>query len=114
MAFQWIRAASDGGFPALLTAFCEKLTNPLGETHMDRQELLRLARVGAQARIDALQSEIDAIHRQFPGLSARRGRAAAAAGTLAAKRRLSPAARKRISDAAKKRWTEWRKKNKKD
>jgi hypothetical protein len=81
---------------------------------MNRQELLRLARVGAQARIDALQREIDGIHKQFPGLSARRGRAAGVtAGTIAAKRRLSPAARKRISDAAKKRWTEWRKKNKK-
>jgi hypothetical protein len=85
---------------------------------MDRQELLRLARLGAQARLDGLQREMDAILKQFPGLSAGGRRRAAgvagSAGSVAAKRRLSPAARKRISDAAKKRWTEWRKKNKKD
>ena len=88
---------------------------------MQRAELLRFARLGAQARLEALQREIDALLQQFPGLakgaSASRGRrgrpAEGAAGAAAPKpRRMSAAARKRISDAAKKRWTEWRKTHK--
>jgi hypothetical protein len=90
---------------------------------MQRAELLRFARLGAQARLEALQGEIDALIRQFPGLAkgsqaaGRRGRpaqqAAPVSGAAAPKpRRMSPAARKRISDAAKKRWTEWRKTHK--
>jgi hypothetical protein len=90
---------------------------------MQRAELLRFARLGAQARLEALQGEIDGLLRQFPGLakgaSAARGRrglpagAPAVAGATAPKpRRMSAAARKRISDAAKKRWTEWRKTHK--
>jgi len=87
---------------------------------MKQQELIRYARIGAQARLETLQREIDGLLRQFPGLS--RGSAqgkgrlgkAAAEGGASPKRNMSPAARKRISDAAKKRWTEWRKKNKRD
>jgi hypothetical protein len=91
----------------------------LGESIMERGELLRFARIGAQARLEALQSEIDKLRKQFPGLAAGPGRgrqargSAATAGETAAKRRMSAAGRKRISDAAKKRWAEWRKKNKK-
>jgi len=84
---------------------------------MDRGDLLRFARIGAQARLEALQNEIDKLRRQFPGLTAGgagRGRQAKGAGDGAGrKRRMSAAGRKRISDAAKKRWAEWRKKNKK-
>jgi hypothetical protein len=91
---------------------------------MERIELLRLARLGAQARFEALQREMADLVRQFPGLAAGmgqrkpgrpgKGAAAVTVGAPRAKRQMSPAARKRISDAAKKRWTEWRKKNKKD
>ena len=101
---------------------------------MERQELLRFARLGAQARLETLQREMGDLLRKFPGLSAaespaprKPGRprkrqpvtavaavtpAAAEPAAAAPGRRMSPAARKRISDAAKKRWTEWRKKNK--
>jgi hypothetical protein len=83
---------------------------------MERGDLLRFARIGAQARLEALQSEIDKLRRQFPGLTAGRGgqgRGAGASGGAGRARRMSAAGRKRISDAAKKRWSEWRKKNKK-
>ena len=91
---------------------------------MDRSELLQYARLGAQARMNALQQEMDGLRRRFPGLTAnsgqQKGRAAKGAAATASDsgapvtRNMSAAARKRISDAAKKRWVEWRKKNKKD
>ncbi len=88
---------------------------------MNQQDLHKFARLGAQARLEALQREMEGLLRQFPGLSSqtrgRRGRAPkgnALAGAVPVKRNMSAAARKRISDAAKKRWTEWRKKNKRD
>jgi hypothetical protein len=80
---------------------------------MNQQDLLRFARLGAQARLEILQREMDALLKQFPGLTAKGGRGKSASGA-APKRNMSAAARKRISDAAKKRWTEWRKKNKRD
>jgi hypothetical protein len=88
---------------------------------MDRAELLRLARYGAEARIAELQNEIDAIRRRFPHLRGGRGRAASSSanqadagagetGTPARKpRQMSAAARRRISQAAKLRWRKWRK-----
>lgn len=88
---------------------------------MDRAELLRLARYGAEARITELQNEIDAIRRRFPGSGGRkRGRGAAASQPVAGQtagggesarkpRQMSAAARLRISRAAKLRWKKWRK-----
>lgn len=81
---------------------------------MKREELLRLARVGAAARVVELQREIDAIRRQFPALRSGRGRGAAAVeepnGRAGARRRrMSAKARKAVSLAQKKRWAEWRK-----
>lgn len=89
---------------------------------MTQAELRRLALIGAEARLEALQREMAAIFLVFPEL--RRGRSAAApnpytagvraavAGAVTRRRRprMSPEARKRIADAQRKRWAEWRKK----
>jgi hypothetical protein len=81
---------------------------------MQRTELLHLARVGAEKRLQALKDEMESIFRHFPELRRSRG-ARAAAGTpgngaaTRGPRKMSAAARKRISDAQKKRWKAWRK-----
>ena len=83
---------------------------------MNQTELVRLARIGAEARIAQLQAEIEAIRRQFPG-SSRAGRAAIPGADGAAPRKprqMSAAARRRISQAAKKRWEQWRKEHGKE
>jgi len=79
-------------------------------------DILALARRGAQHRYQELVAELESLARQFPGLTAgtravvKRGRkaAAAAAAELRPKpkkrRKMSAAARKAISDAQKKRW----------
>jgi hypothetical protein len=89
---------------------------------MTPAELRRLARFGAEARLDALQREIAGIYATFPDL--RRGRSApnpftegvrqAVQGAVTRRRRpkMSASARKRIAEAQRKRWAEWRKKNK--
>jgi hypothetical protein len=83
---------------------------------MTREELRRLARIGAQARLEALQREISAIYAVFPDL--RTGRSApnpftegvrqAVQGAVTRRRRprLSPEARKRIAEAQRQRWAE--------
>ena len=79
---------------------------------MNQAEIVRLARIGAEARIAQLQGEIEAIRRQFPGSGGSRGRgrvAAAGDGVTRKPRQMSAAARRRISQAAKKRWEQWRK-----
>lgn len=80
-----------------------------------QDQLKRLARLGAEARIRELQSEIEAIRRAFPDLG-RAGRGARRAGRKGTsgraasanrprrRRRLSAAARKAISDRMKKYW----------
>jgi hypothetical protein len=77
---------------------------------MDRPELLRLARVGAEARLQVLQSEIALILRQFPELHDGRRRRNSSASTPRRKRTMSASARKQIAAAQKNRWAEWRKK----
>lgn len=80
---------------------------------MDRAELLRLARVGAEARVADLQKELAKVFQQFPDLRRRaasasvRGRRTSA-GPRRRRPRLSAAARKRISDAQKARWAKQR------
>ncbi len=77
-----------------------------------RADLHALARLGAQARIAAIQGEMSELHRQFPGLaSTRRGPGRPRNGDVVAapKRKMSAAARKRIGDAVRKRWAKWRK-----
>ena len=89
---------------------------------MERSELRRLARVGAEARLEALQREIASIHQAFPDLRQRRSTAApspytggvrkASEGAVTRRRpKMSPQARKRIAEAQRKRWAEWRAKN---
>jgi len=78
---------------------------------MDRQELYRLARLGAEARLRALETERAQILRSFPGL---RTGAAASAGPAAAasvrrRRQMSAAERKSVSLRMKKYWAERRK-----
>ena len=89
---------------------------------MNQAELRRLARVGAEARLEALQREIGAIYQTFPELQTGRTRAqspvtagvrSAVEGAVTRRRRprLSPQARKRIAEAQRKRWAKWRAKN---
>jgi hypothetical protein len=90
---------------------------------MDRAELVRLARVGAEARLEALQGEISAIYATFPDL--RRGRSkptpltrgskptVQGAVTRSRRRKMSREARKRIAEAQRKRWAEWKAKRSK-
>lgn len=68
---------------------------------LDRAELLRLARMGAGARLETLEAERTALLRHFPDLGTTSRRAASGPRR---RRRLSAAARKRISDMMKKRW----------
>ena len=85
-------------------------------------DILALARRGAQHRYHELVAELEALARQFPGLTSgaravvKRGRKAvrAAAEELQPRKRrkMSAAARKAISDAQKKRWA--KQKNAKD
>jgi hypothetical protein len=89
---------------------------------MTTAELRRLARVGAETRLEALQLEISAIYTSFPEL--RRGRTstnpfsegvkktAQGAVTPRRRRKMSASARKRIAEAQRKRWVEWRAKQK--
>lgn len=84
---------------------------------MDRADLLRFARLGAEARAHALRQELDAIYRQFPELQTGRSARADSAGSLAGapsrprrRRRMSREARKRIGEAQRKRWAELKEK----
>src|SRR5262245_15982257 len=96
----------------------ESLTPTSRSLNMNQSELVRLARIGAEARIAQLQAEIEAIRRQFPGSSGAgrgRGRAGQAGGAGPRKpRQMSAAARRGISQAAKKRWEQWRKEHGKE
>ena len=80
---------------------------------LNREELQRLARLGAKARLDELEREEAAIRRAFPDLfrGGRGRRAAAPASKVPARRRkgMSAAARKAVSDRMKKYWAERRK-----
>ena len=88
---------------------------------MTQEELHRLARIGAEARLQELQDEIQSIHAAFPDLR----RSGSAQGQTAARvekngsaaeptrkqrrrRKMSADARKRIGDAQRKRWAEWK------
>lgn len=86
-------------------------------TELNRDQLQRLARLGAQARLEELRREEAAIRAAFPDLfGARRGRPArqaqGASAAQPARRRkshMSPAARKAQSERMKKYWAERRK-----
>jgi hypothetical protein len=90
---------------------------------LTRQELQRLARLGAQSRLEELRREEAAIRRAFPDLFGGRGRRASAgraasadsdaAGAGRGRRRsrhtMSAAARKAVSVRMKKYWASRRK-----
>jgi hypothetical protein len=86
---------------------------------MTKQELRRLARMGAEARLGELQREIEAIKRAFPDLRSRPSRqlsttAIEGGGKRRRRRRkMSAATKKAVSVAQKKRWAEWRKNKRK-
>jgi hypothetical protein len=85
---------SDGGFVADLS----------------RSELQRLARLGAQSRLEELRREEAAIRKAFPDLFGGRGRRASGAGGGGRRRgRMSAAARKAVSERMKKYWAARRK-----
>jgi len=54
---------------------------------LSRSEMLRLARAGAEARVNQLREELESLYRSFPDL--RRGRRPAANGAARAGRRTS-------------------------
>ncbi len=86
---------------------------------LSRQELQRLARLGARARLEELRLEEAAIRHAFPDLfRAGRSRANAASATAAPptrrrrkRSRMSAAARKAVSERMKKYWAERRRRN---
>ena len=86
--------------------------------NLNTEQLRRLARLGAIARLEQLQQEEAAIRAEFPELFGR-GRRLAGGGNPAAdaprggrrrrRRRMSAAARKAVSDRMRKYWAERRK-----
>ena len=84
---------------------------------LTREELRRLARLGAKSRLEELRREESAIRRAFPDLFGGRQRQAAGSDARPAKRRrrksaMSAAARKAVSDRMKKYWAARRKEKK--
>jgi len=79
---------------------------------LTREELQRLARLGAKSRLEELRREETSIRRAFPDLFAG-GRGRASGGVEASpkrrRRRMSAAARKAVSARMKKYWAARRK-----
>jgi hypothetical protein len=83
---------------------------------MDRQELYRLARIGAETRLRNLEQERAQILRSFPGLkvgAAATPAEAPEAATPRRRRQMSAAERKSVSARMKRYWAERRKANSK-
>jgi len=80
---------------------------------LSREELRRLARLGARARLEELRREEGAIRAAFPELFGRAARATdhrrGAPGRRRRTRNMSAAARKAVSDRMKKYWADRRK-----
>jgi hypothetical protein len=86
--------------------------------NLSTEQLRRLARLGAMARLEQLRQEEAAIRAEFPelfgrgrGRRGRRGNPASRRGNAGARRRrpMSAAARKAVSDRMRKYWAERRK-----
>ncbi len=86
--------------------------------NLNNEQLRRLARLGAIARLEQLQQEEGAIRAEFPELFGRGRRRAgggnsvtegARAGTKRRRSRMSAAARKAVSQRMRKYWAERRK-----
>lgn len=84
-----------------------KLAEPMAKR---QNELQRFAAIGALARIQELQREIDRIRTAFPSLRADGRVQASATPSPKRRRKMSAAAKKAIGLAQRKRWAEWRKK----
>jgi hypothetical protein len=88
-------------------------------SELSREEMKRLARLGAQARLQELRREESAIRQTFPELFRGGARRSAAGGDVAdagspkrrrrRRSRMSPAERKAVSERMKKYWAERRK-----
>jgi hypothetical protein len=83
---------------------------------LTREELQRLARLGAKSRLEELRKEESAIRRAFPDLFGGRKRQAPSSEARPARRRrgkgMSAAARKAVSARMKKYWAARRKEKK--
>ena len=83
--------------------------------NLNQEQLRRLARLGATARLAQLRQEEAAIRAEFPELFRRGRKAAAGDGEVAAggprrrRRAMSAAARKAVSERMRKYWAERRK-----
>lgn len=85
--------------------------------NLNTEELRRLARLGAIARLEQLRHEEAAIRSEFPELFGRgrrggtrgAGKAAERTGRRRGRRRMSAAARKAVSDRMRKYWADRRK-----
>jgi hypothetical protein len=80
-------------------------------SELSKAELNRLARLGAQARLEQIDAERRAILRMFPGLSLAGGRQVEAKASEAApkkkgrkRRKMTAAEKKAVSDRMKKFW----------
>ena len=78
---------------------------------LSQEQLRRLARLGATARLEQLRQEEAAIRAEFPELFGRRRKGAdgSAAGAGRRRRGMSVAARKLVSERMRKYWAERRK-----
>ena len=76
---------------------------------LSSEQLRRLARLGAQARLQELRAEEAAIHRAFPGLAAKPPAAKGGRRRRRRRSRMSAAARRAVSERMKKYWAERRK-----
>ena len=81
---------------------------------LNTEQLRRLARLGAIARLEQLKQEETAIRAEFPELFGRRRRDAVPESAKPAKRRrrrkkMSPAQKKAVSERMRKYWAEQRK-----
>lgn len=83
---------------------------------LTREELQRLARLGAKSRLEELRREESAIRRAFPDLFGGRQKQAARSEARPARRRrrkgMSAAARKAVSERMRKYWAARRKEKK--
>ena len=79
--------------------------------NLNQEQLRRLARLGAVARLEQLREEEAAIRAEFPELfgRGRDGAAAAPARQARSRRKMSAAARKAVSERMRKYWAERRK-----
>lgn len=80
--------------------------------NLSQEQLRRLARLGAIARLEQLRQEEAAIRSEFPELFGRGRREEVGSGQTTKRRRrraMSPAARKAVSERMRKYWAERRK-----